>query len=312
MSIFDKVSEADMRLFHNMVISVFREKAKLDTKVSFFITGFGPSRFDAAGSLGFSVHGVISEPLRRYFAKSHATLGRVYWDGADQSLTGLGAAHVSFVSDNNAKTYSLWLDLFPSGGGMAPFSVNGLRFDSDDYVLSEDGPTKEGVKKTIHDNVSEADMRFFHDKAMGVFREKAKLDAKVVFSITGFNASGISGFFVNGVISEPITRYDWARCDLGWAFWDGAEPDSGLGAMVALFVTDKMNYGLEFTYIPGKHNHPYPDLDTVPLPFRNLLPSREVWNGLSSGDDMAPFSVNGLRFESDKYSSDPPDAFGVS
>jgi len=110
---------------------------------------------------------------------------------------------------------------------------------------------------SIHDNVSEADMRFFHDKAMVVFREKAKLDAKVVFSITGFNASGISGFFV-------------------------------------------------------KHNHPYPDLDTVPLPFRNLLPSREVWNGLSSGDDMAPFSVNGLRFESDKYSSDPPDAFGVN
>lgn len=311
MSIFDKVSEADMRLFHNMVISVFREKAKLDTKVSFFITGFGPSRFDAAGSLGFSVHGVVSEPLRRYFAKSHATLGRVYWDGADQSLKGLGAAHVSFVSDNNAKTYSLWLDFFPSGGGMAPFSVNGLRFDSDDYVLSEDAPTKEGVKKTIHDNVSEAEMRFFHDKAMGVFREKTKLDAKIAFSITEFSQSGSSGFGVKGVISEPITGYDWAHCTLGLAYWDVAEPGHQcFGAFVSLFVTGKVTYGLEFTYVPGEHNYPYPDLETAPL--RNILPSRAVWEGLPSGEDMAPFSVNGLRFESDRYGSDPSDAFGAS
>jgi len=308
MSIFDNVSEGDMRLFHDMAISVLREKAKLDAKVAFSITGFGPSRFDAAGSLGFSVQGDISEPIRHYFAESSAALGRVYWDGTGPSLTGL-AAHASFVSDNKAKTYSLSLDLFPSRSDMAPFSINGLRFDSDDYVLYEDGPTKEGVKKTVDDNVPEADMRFFHDKAMGVFREKAKLDAKTAFSITEFSQSGSSGFWVKGVVSEPITGYDWAHCTLGVAYWDVAEPGHQcFGAFVSLFVTGKVTYGLEFTYVPGEHNYPYPDLETAPL--WNILPSRAVWVGLPSGQDMAPFSVNGLRFESDRYRSDPPDAFG--
>jgi hypothetical protein len=312
MSIFEKVSEADMRFFHDKAICVFREKAKLDATVTFSITGFGHSKYALAGGFGFAVHGVISEPIRCYYKETHANLGKAYWDGAEPS-TGLDS-FIFLAADNKAKTYSLEFTyrLFPSGNDMVPFSVNGLRFESDDYCLYQDGPTKEGVTKTIHDNVSELDMRFFHDKAMGVFREKVKLDAKVAFSITEFNASGISGFFVNGVISEPITRYDWARYDLGWAFWDGADPGSGLGASVSLFVTDKMSYGLEFSYIPGKHNYPYPDLDTVPLSLRNILPSRAVWDGLPSGEDMVPFSVNGLRFESEKYSSDPPDAFGAS
>ncbi len=314
MSIFDNVSEEDMRFFHDLAISVFREKAQLDAKIAFSITGFGPSRFDAGGSLGFSVHGVISEPIRKYFAESHAALGRVYWDGADPSLTGLGAAHSFIVSDNKAKTYSLSLDLFPSGDGMAAFSVNGLHLDSDDYVLSEDGPTKEGVKKTIHDNVPEADMRFFHDKAMGVFREKAKLDPKIVFSITEFSQSGSSGFWVKGVVSEPVTSHDWAHCFLGYAYWNVDEADQCLGAFVDLFVTDKVTYGLEFTYIPGGklNTKPYPDIDTVPELLRGIHPSRDEWFRMVVIDDMAPFSVNGLRFESDKYSSDPPDAFGAS
>lgn len=304
MSIFNNVSEADMRLFHDMAISVFKGKAKLDAKVAFSITGFGASPFAAQGLFGFEVHGVISEPIRRFFAESNARLGKVYWDGASPS-----AGFDSFVTlraDNKTLTYVLSL---VSRSDMAPFSVKGLRLDSDDYVLSEDGPTKEGVKKTVGDNVSEADMRFFHDKAMGVFREKVKLDDKIAFSIIEFSQSGSSGFWVKGVVSEPLTRYDRARCVLGVAYWNVDEPGHQcFGAFVNLFVTGKVNYDLEFAYVPGEHNYPYPDSETVPL--SSILPSRAVWEGLPSGEDMAPFSAKGLRFESDGYVSDPSDAFG--
>lgn len=76
-------------------------------------------------------------------------------------------------------------------------------------------------------------------------------------------------------------------------------------------MTDKVNYTLEFTYIPeGKLNtKPYPEIDTVHERLRDVHPSQEEWHAGFIVEDQAPFSVNGLRFESDKFYSDPPDAF---
>lgn len=337
-SIFDKVSEADLRTFHDMAIAVFREKAQLDAKIVFSFAGFSPAKCADASRAGLTVRGVTSEPVRRYYDESNAFIGKVYWDGAG-SDTEHGAVHVFFMADNNAKTYSLELRVFASKDDMAPFSINGLRFNTEDYILYQDGPTNEGVKRTIFDYVSKADMRVFHEKAMGVFREKAKLDTKVVFSITRFIPTetkgglsldpvtrydwthrhammlfwraGGSGFSVDGVVSEPITGCDWVHFSLGKVYWEAAEPHSGPCGYARLFVTDKVNYTLEFTYIPeGKLNtKPYPEIDTVHERLRDVHPSQEEWHAGFIVEDQAPFSVNGLRFESDRFYSDPPGAF---
>jgi hypothetical protein len=124
--------------------------------------------------------------------------------------------------------------------------------------------------------VSASDMAVINDGALRIFRDKLKINDDVVFNLKRCVSSGSGefccGFHVEGLISENIARYDRVCVNLGMVFWDGCHA----GALINLFVCNK-SYILEFTYVPVT--------------------------------EVVPFTVVGMRFNSEEFSYTPPDAF---
>jgi hypothetical protein len=119
--------------------------------------------------------------------------------------------------------------------------------------------------------------KVFHDEAMKVFRERLGLPGNIDFSLTGSRDSGggefNNGFFVYGIASADLTRYDRVVISADRAYWAGEKT----GAFVLLFINKRREYTLEFCYVPS--------------------------------DDVTPFTTEGLRFDFADCKVTPPDAF---
>jgi hypothetical protein len=78
---------------------------------------------------------------------------------------------------------------------------------------------------------------------------------------------------VDGIASADLTRHDRVVISADRAYWAGEKT----GAFVLLFINQRREYTLEFCYVPG--------------------------------DDVTPFTTEGLRFDMGRFSVTPPEAF---
>ena len=119
--------------------------------------------------------------------------------------------------------------------------------------------------------------KVFHDEAMRLILERIGMPPDISLEITRSYDSGQGefscGFFVDGIASADLSSLDRVVVSAGEAYWSGEKS----GAFVILFITHRREYTLEFCYVPG--------------------------------DDVTPFTTEGLRFDMGKFSVTPPDAF---
>lgn len=119
--------------------------------------------------------------------------------------------------------------------------------------------------------------KVFHDEAMRLILERIGMPPDISLEITRSYDSGQGefscGFFVNGIASADLSSLDRVIVSAGEAYWSGEKS----GAFVILFITNRREYTLEFCYVPG--------------------------------DDVTPFTTEGLRFDMKSFSVTPPDAF---
>jgi hypothetical protein len=119
--------------------------------------------------------------------------------------------------------------------------------------------------------------KVFHDEAMKLILERIGMPPDISLEITRSYDSGQGefscGFFVDGIASAELTSLDRAIIDGNMAYW----MDEKMGAFVILFITNRREYTLEFCYVPG--------------------------------DDVTPFTTEGLRFDMSRFNLTPPDAF---
>lgn len=154
-------------------------------------------------------------------------------------------------------------------GDMTPFSIEGLRFDLEKCVVE---PPEAKSKETTRES-----RKVFHDEAMKLIRERIGIPQDISLEITKSHDSGqgefSSGFFVTGTASADLSTLDRVIVHADTAHW----ADEKLGAFVILFITNRREYTLEFCYVPG--------------------------------DDVTPFTTEGLRFDMSRFQVMPPDAF---
>jgi hypothetical protein len=119
--------------------------------------------------------------------------------------------------------------------------------------------------------------KIFHDEAMKLIRERISIPQDISLEITKSYDSGTGehscGFFVEGIASADLTSPSRVVVSAGEAYWSGEKS----GAFVLLFITKHREYTLEFCYVPG--------------------------------DDVTPFTTEGLRFDMGRFSVTPPEAF---
>jgi hypothetical protein len=152
---------------------------------------------------------------------------------------------------------------------MPPFTIEGLRFDLEKCVVE---PPDAKSKETTRES-----RKVFHDEAMKLIRERIGIPQDISLEITKSNDSGKGefnpGFFVNGIASADLTTLDRVIVGADTAYW----ADEKIGAFVILFISNRREYTLEFCYVPG--------------------------------DDVTPFTTEGLRFDMGRFSVTPPEAF---
>jgi hypothetical protein len=119
--------------------------------------------------------------------------------------------------------------------------------------------------------------KVFHDEAMKLIRERISVPQDISLEITKSYDSGMGehscGFFIEGIASVDLTSLSRVVVSAGEAYWSGEKS----GAFVILFISNRKEYTLEFCYVPG--------------------------------DDVTPFTTEGLRFDMGRFSVTPPDAF---
>jgi hypothetical protein len=158
---------------------------------------------------------------------------------------------------------------FAPDGDMTPFRIEGLRLDMEKCSVR---PPDAKSKETTRES-----RKVFHDEAMKLIRERIGIPQDISLEITKSHDSGHGefncGFFVSGIASADLTTLDRVIVHADTAYW----ADDKIGAGVILFISNRKEYTLEFCYVPG--------------------------------DDVTPFTTEGLRFDMGRFSVTPPDAF---
>jgi hypothetical protein len=158
---------------------------------------------------------------------------------------------------------------FAPDGDITPFSIEGLRFDMEKCSVR---PPDAKSKETTRES-----RKVFHDEAMKLIRERIGIPQDISLKITKSSDSGQGefnpGFFVDGIASADLTTLDRVIVGADTAYWANEKK----GAFVILFISNRKEYTLEFCYVPG--------------------------------DDVTPFTTEGLRFDMGRFSVTPPEAF---
>ena len=158
---------------------------------------------------------------------------------------------------------------FAPDGDITPFSIDGLRFDMEKCSVR---PPDAKSKETTRES-----RKVFHDEAKKLIRERIGIPQDISLKITKSSDSGQGefnpGFFVDGIASADLTTLDRVIVGADTAYWANEKK----GAFVILFISNRKEYTLEFCYVPG--------------------------------DDVTPFTTEGLRFDMGRFSVTPPEAF---
>ena len=158
---------------------------------------------------------------------------------------------------------------FAPDGDITPFSIEGLRFDMEKCSVR---PPDAKSKETTRES-----RKVFHDEAMKLIRERIGIPQDISLKITKSSDSGQGefnpGFFVDGIASADLTTLDRVIVGADTAYWANEK----IGAFVILFISNRKEYSLEFCYVQG--------------------------------DDVTPFTTEGLRFDMGRFSVTPPEAF---
>lgn len=196
----------------------------------------------------------------------------------DDRVTMVSGMRAYWAGENSGADVSLFVVnrreyalhfFFAPDGDITPFSIEGLRFDMEKCYVR---PPDAKSKETTRES-----RKVFHDEAMKLIRERIGIPQDISLKITKSSDSGQGefnpGFFVDGIASADLTTLDRVIVGADTAYWANEK----IGAFVILFITNRREYTLEFCYVPG--------------------------------DDVTPFTTEGLRFDMSRFNLTPPDAF---
>jgi hypothetical protein len=196
----------------------------------------------------------------------------------DDRVTMVSGMRAYWAGENSGADVSLFVVnrreyalhfFFAPDGDIIPFSIEGLRFDMEKCSVR---PPDAKSKETTRES-----RKVFHDEAMKLIRERIGIPQDISLKITKSSDSGQGefnpGFFVNGIASADLTTLDRVIVGADTAYWANEK----IGAFVILFISNRKEYTLEFCYVPG--------------------------------DDVTPFTTEGLRFDMGRFSVTPPEAF---
>jgi hypothetical protein len=238
---------------------IFAEKSSSDTCGAPFL----PERID-----GFTIAGSISKRISIHSRMKFLGI-KVSWAG----YSVCGFVELDILNDRQEYFLNFRYnvcDLPP------PVSLHDINFDfhHSRFIPIESKTTTPEQRRTLH------------DKAISFLREKTGIGSDTKFEITkstesAENTPGDSlGFSVVGVISRHVCRYDRVVVSMPLARWGAQSWDADeSGAFVLLFITNRSEYSLQFTYVPA--------------------------------DTIQPFASSGLRFEDGELGVTPADAFDV-
>jgi hypothetical protein len=196
----------------------------------------------------------------------------------DDRVTMVSGMRAYWAGENSGADVSLFVVnrreyalhfFFAPDGDITPFSIEGLRFDMEKCSVR---PPDAKSKETTRES-----RKVFHDEAMKLIRERIGIPQDISLKITKSSDSGQGefnpGFFVDGIASADLTTLDRVIVGADTAYWANEK----IGAFVILFISNRKEYSLEFCYVQG--------------------------------DDVTPFTTEGLRFDMGRFSVTPPEAF---